>query len=201
MKTALPLAALPWIVALATVPMSALAQDEPPADAPLEVALDMDHDGRMDRAAAVEDPDSGEAVLAIYLGTGDEKLDPSRKPTFIKKAVTEGRVLELAAKSKGSLTVTSCFGCGANKSWEETLTIVYRGGRFLVAGFSRSWEWNVQKADGSVETTLGSCDINYLTGKGVASQDLSDGKPVAGKFLLKSLASWAADKRPKPCEF
>ena len=201
MKTAFHLAALLWIVALAAVPMSALAQNEPPADAPLQVSLDMDHDGRMDRAVAVEDPDSGEAVLTIYLGAGDEKLDPSRKPTFVKKAVTEGRVLELAAKGKGSLTVTSCFGCGAGKSWEETLTIVYRGGKFLVAGFSRYWDWNVQKADGSVETTLGSCDINYLTGKGVASQDLSDGKPIAGKFTLKSLANWSAGRRPKPCEF
>ena len=86
MKTALPLAALPWIVAFATVPMSALAQDEPPTEAPLEVALDMDHDGRMDRAAVMEDPDSGQAVLAIYLGTGNEKPDrrasrpSSRKP-------------------------------------------------------------------------------------------------------------------------
>lgn len=200
MKTAFPLAALLWI-AFAAVPTSALAQDEPPAEAPLQATLDMDHDGRMDRVVVVQDADSGEAVLAIYLGAGDEKLDPSRKPTFVKKAVTEGRVLELAAKGKGSLTITSCFGCGANKSWEETLTIVYRGGKFLVAGFSRNWDWNVQKADRTVETTLGSCDINYLTGKGVASQDLSDGKPVAGKFTLKSLANWSADKRPKPCEF
>jgi hypothetical protein len=186
MKTAFHLATLPWIVALAAVPMSALAQDEPPADAPLEVPLDMDHDGRMDRAVVVQDPDSGEAVLTIYLA-GDQKLDPSRKPTFVKKAVTEGRILELAAKGKGSLAITSCFGCGANKSWEETLTIVYRGGKFLVAGFSRNWDWNVQKADGSVETTLGSCDINYLTGKGIASQDLSDGRKihaqVAGKLV------------------
>lgn len=201
MKTAFPPAALLWIVALAAVPMSALAQNEPPADAPLEVSLDMDHDGRMDRAVVVEDPDSADAVLSIYLGAGDEKLDPSRKPTFVKKAVTEGRVLELAAKGKGSLTVTSCSGCGANKSWDETLTIVYRGGKFLVAGFSRSWELNDQKADGSVETTLGSCDINYLTGKGVASKDLSDGKPIAGKFTPKTLEDWEADKRPKPCEF
>ena len=47
----------PGLLPLA-VPMSALAQNEPPADAPLEVTLDMDHDGQMDRAVGGEDPPS-----------------------------------------------------------------------------------------------------------------------------------------------
>lgn len=59
----------------------------------------------------------------------------------------------------------------------------------------------MQKADGSVETTLGGCDINFLTGKGTASKDLDDGKPVAGKFVPIALADWSDDSRPEPCEF
>ncbi|WP_133254707.1 hypothetical protein [Mesorhizobium delmotii] len=181
--------------------MSSLAENGPAAEAPLEVALDIDDDGQMDRAVMVQDPDSGQADLYIYLAAGDEKLDPSRKPAFIKKALTEGRVLELESKGKGSLSVTSCFGCGANKSWAETLTIVHRRGKLRVAGYSRYWDWNVQTSDGDVETTLGSCDINFLTGKGVASQGLDDGQPIKGEFKPVALADWSYEGRPRPCEF
>ncbi len=197
MKAAFHLAALPWIAALAAAPMAACAQDEPP----FEITLDMDNDGQVDRAMITTNPDDGSADLSLYLAPGNGKLDPARKPDFVKKTLTEDRVLALEDKGKGSLVVTSCFGCGANKSWEAKLTIVWRGGKFLVAGYSRDWDWNVQKADGSVETTLGGCDINFLTGKGVVSKDLDDGKPVTGKFVPIALADWSDDSRPEPCEF
>ncbi len=177
--------------------MAACAQDEPP----FEVTLDMDNDGQADRAMITTKPDDGSADLSLYLAAGGGKLDPARKPDFVKNALTQDRVLALEDKGKGSLVVTSCFGCGANKSWEAKLTIVWRGGKFLVAGYSRDWDWNVQKADGPVETTLGGCDINFLTGKGVASKDLDDGKPVTGKFVPIALADWSDDSRPEPCEF
>ena len=177
--------------------MAARAQDEPP----FEITLDMDSDGQIDRAVITTNPDDGSADLSLYLAASEGKLDPARKPDFIKKALTEDRILALESKGKGSLVVTYCFGCGANKSWDTTLTIVYRSGKFLVAGYSRDWDWNVQKADGTVETTLGGCDINFLTGKGVTSKDLEDGKPVAGQFKPIALADWSDDKRPGPCEF
>jgi hypothetical protein len=197
MKAALHLAVLPWIAALVAVPMAVRAQDEPP----FEVTLDIDNDGQIDRAMITTNPEDESADLSLYLAAGEGKLDPARKPDFVKKALTEDRVLALEEKGKGSLVVTSCFGCGANKSWEATLTIVYSGGKFLVAGYSRDWDWNVQKADGTVETTLGGCDINFLTGKGIASKDLDDGKPVAGKFRPIALADWSDDSRPEPCKF
>ncbi|ANT50452.1 hypothetical protein A6B35_11200 [Mesorhizobium amorphae CCNWGS0123] len=188
------------MVALATIPMSALADSEP-TEPPFEVALDIDADGQMDRAVIAQDADNGQAELSIYLAAGEGKLDPSRKPDFVKKSLTEERILALESKGKESLVITSCFGCGANKSTEATLTIVYREGKFLVAGYSRDWDWNVHKSDGTVETTLGGCDIDFLTGKGIASQDLDDGKPVEGKFAPIALADWSDDSRPKPCEF
>lgn len=173
----------------------------PLAEASFNVTLDIDNDGKTDRAATVENADNGQTDLYIYLGSGDTKLDLSDKPTFLRKALTDNRITGVESKSKGSLAITSCFGCGASKSWEETLTIVYRHGNFIVAGYSRDWDWNVQTSDGDVKTKVGSCDINYLTGKGVASRDLSDGKPVHGKFVPVDLAHWSYDKRPKPCTF
>ncbi|MDX8445817.1 hypothetical protein [Mesorhizobium captivum] len=185
-----------WLIALAALPAPALAGDKPA----FELALDIDQDGTMDRAVVMQD-DGGAADLYFYLGTREENLDPPQKPVFVRKALTEDRILDLEAKGKGSLAITSCFGCGASKSTEDTLTIVHRQGKFLVGGYSRNWDWNIQKSDGTVETTVGNCDINYLTGRATASTDLEDGKPVKGRFKPVPLKDWSYEKRPKICSF
>ncbi|AZO25289.1 hypothetical protein EJ070_34635 [Mesorhizobium sp. M1E.F.Ca.ET.045.02.1.1] len=195
MKTVFHHAALPLIATLAAMPAPALAGDRPA----FELTLDIDQDGTMDRAVVVQD--DGPADLYIYLATAGEKLDPSRKPDFVRKALTEDRILDLESKGKGSLAITSCFGCGASKSTEDTLTIVHRQGKFLVGGYSRYWDWGIQKSDGTVETTIGDCDINYLTGKATASRDLEAGKPVKGRFKPVPLKNWSYEKRPKICSF
>jgi hypothetical protein len=195
MRTAFHHAAFSWLVALAALPVSASAENGPA----FELKLDIDQDGKMDRAVVMQEL-GGPADLYIYLAAGEEKLDPSRRPDFVRKGLTEDRVIDLESKGKGSLVITSCFGCGASKSTEDTLTIVYRQGQFLVGGYSRSWDWNQQTSDG-VETTLGGCDINYLTGKGTVSKDLEDGKPIKGRFKPVPLKDWSTDRRPKACEF
>ena len=172
-----------------------------------EATLDIDNDGRMDRAVLVGDSGGGYVDLYIYLAAGDEKLDLLRPPDFLKKEITDGSIMDrgLESKGKGSLAVTSCSGCGARKSSDETITIAFRSGEFLVAGYTRSWDWNseVHKADGSwdMETLMGGCDINYLTGKGAASQSLDEGKPLPEKFTPVKLSDWSEDKRPKACDF
>jgi hypothetical protein len=182
-----------WLLALPAMPMPALADNAPIFD----LKLDIDQDGKTDRVVIMQEP--GEpADLSIFLG--EEKPDPARQPDVIRKALTEDRVIDLQSKGKGSLAVTSCFGCGANKSTEETLTIVYRQGKFIVGGYSRNWDWNEQTSNG-VKTTVGGCDINYLTGKATASKDLENGKPVKGRFKPVALKDWSADKRPRACDF
>jgi len=193
MRKAFHYLAWPWLVALVAATTPALAENAPA----FELKLDIDQDGKTDRAVIMQAP--GEAAdLYIYLG--EEKADASRQPDFARKGLTEDRVIDLESKGKGSLLVTSCFGCGASKSTEETLTIVYRQGKFLVGGYSRNWDWNEQTSSG-VDTTVGDCDINYLTGKGTASRDLEDGKPIKGKFRPVPLKDWSADRRPKACDF
>jgi hypothetical protein len=195
MRTAFHHAAFSWLVALAALPVSASAENGPA----FELKLDIDQDGKMDRAVVMQEL-GGPADLYIYLAAGEEKLDPSRRPDFVRKGLTEDRVIDLESKGKGSLVMTSCFGCGASKSTEDALTIVYRRGQFLVGGYSRSWDWNQQTSDG-VKTTVGGCDINYLTGKGTVSKDLEDGKPIKGRFKPVPLEDWSTDRRPKACEF
>ena len=56
-------------------------------------------------------------------------------------------------------------------------------------------------ADGSVQTILGSCEIDFLSGKGVASDGLDEGKPIEAPFTPVKLADWSDDKRPAACNF
>ena len=98
-------------------------------------------------------------------------------------------------------SIASRYGCGANKSWDQTLTIVYRGGEFLVAGYARDWDWNSHLADGSVETIMGGCDIDFLGGKGVVSDGLDEDTPIDGNFTPVKLTDWSDDLRPTACDF
>jgi hypothetical protein len=225
MNTALRNAALPWIVALATIPMAALADAGLKREALYELALDIDNDGRMDRAVLVLvgpgrtdfDPLSDERYglsddesvdLYVYLSSGDEKVDLSQKPAVLKTDIVDPEqtqfVFPLESTANGSLTVGSCYGCGAMKSWEEALTIVQGGGEFLVARYTRDWEWGSHIRTGDswdVETIVGGCDIDFLTGKGVVSDGLDENRPLERTFKPVRLADWSAGNRPEACEF
>ena len=189
-------AVLPFAVAL---PQVASAAGDP--QVLYESVFDIDGDGVADRAVLVEFPDAEFTSLHIYLGSGAAALDLAAKPSFAKTDVIAGTAIGLELTGKASLAITSCFGCGANKSWEETLTIVHRNRVFVVAGFTRSWDWNSHLADGSVDTQMGGCDINYLTGKGTVSEGLNAAKPVKRRFNPLTLEDWRAQKLPEICEF
>ncbi|MCV3239734.1 hypothetical protein [Mesorhizobium sp. ZC-5] len=223
MKTVFRHVVLPWMVA-AIIPAPAFAGDK--SEALYEITLDIDKDGKSDRAVLVLvgpgrtdfNPLTQERYglseeenvdLHIYLGTGDDKLDLSRAPTFMKKAIIDrdetNWVQPLEKNDDGSLVLTSVYGWGARKSWGESLTIVHRGGDFLVGGYAKDWEWanEVRKADGTldVETAIGGCDIDFLTGKAVASQGLDEEEtPIEGKFTPVKFADWPAGKLPEACE-
>jgi hypothetical protein len=191
MKAAFQHAALSCIIALALTPISAHAEEKPSPDAPHEITLDIDHDGKLDRAALVRVPESADADLYIYLGAGAEKLDLSRTPSILKNRLAHGHVLELTSNAKGSLIVK--YGCGGCSNDDETsLTIVHRGGEFLVAGFANAWEWR--------DRGSGGCDINLLTGRGVFYRGLNGKKkPIKATFTPIKLSDWSVEKMPKAC--
>ena len=209
------------ILALLTLSgLPALAQDKPKLRVISEVSLDMNGDGKLDRIAVVsvgatDIPDvrddgtywldQTESVdLYFYMDNGDKALDLSTQPSFIKKNIVDRdstqAVSQLVQKGKASVKLDSCYGCGASISQEESLTIVYRNGEFLVAGFSRNWDDNIHSSDADVNTTTGECDINFLTGHGVASKDVTlKVKPLRQKFAPVKLADWSTKKYPKAC--
>jgi hypothetical protein len=166
-------AALSWIVAFAIVPACALAQDKPS----IEITLDIDKDGKMDRATSVGQD------LHIYLA-GDTQ------PAFSKTIFTTQRILELS-KGKGTLLVK--YGCGGcSNDYETTLTIMHRDGEFLVAAFTYVWD---TRNDG-----VGGCTIDLLKGKGDKWRGTGK-KPIKAKFPPVKLTDWSDDKRPKACDF
>ncbi|MDF2114734.1 hypothetical protein PY365_04055 [Roseiarcaceae bacterium H3SJ34-1] len=183
---------LSGIVALAAGSLSAAAQDGKPAflqDPPLmETTLDIDHDGKMDRAIMMG------ADLYIYLSAGDEKPDLSRKPSFLRKDLATARVLAVESRGKGKPALIVKYGCGGcSNDFGTTLTIVYRGGQFLVGGVTYDWD---------TRSGIGSCDINFFTGRGIATHGLHEDKRtrrLKGIFAPVKLADWSDDKRPKAC--
>jgi hypothetical protein len=161
-----------------------------PLDDVHEMAIDIDQDGRADRAALVRDKASSGLDLYIFSGAGDAKLDLSRKATFVKKGLATSLVLAFEQRGKGSLVVTTgCGGC--SNDWSITLTIVHRGGEFLIAGFTREWD---------TRNGTGTCDINFLTGKGTLTRDGAKARPLKGKFAPVKLADWSSEREPKACD-
>ena len=221
MKTSSRHAALFLIPALTVIPSTAFAEEK--TEALYEIALDMDRDGKPDRAVLVLTGPGrtdfhpltkeryglspGESVdLYIYLAGGGEKLDPSLEPSFVKKAIVDPErtpwVQPLESDGDGSLLITGVYGWGASKTWGETLTVSYREGEFVVAGYAKDWDWNTHAADGNVETEIGGCEIDFLAGTAVATQGLDEeSRPIEGTFTPVKLADWTGDDLPEACEF
>ena len=208
MKAATPRVICCCFAALAMLPAVARAASPPPAKALYAITLDIDHDGKLDRAVLVArsagfyasdkssymiGPD-GRVDLYIYLGVGAKEPDPSRKPTLLKKDIVVGerdnQVFPLESRN-GSLVVKSAFNLFSN--WApETLTIVHRHGEFLVMRYVYSFD--LKNGD------QGACDIDFISGKGVASRGQAKAKPIKAKFRPIKLADWSNEKRPKGCD-
>lgn len=192
MKAAFSWMALCSIAAVAAIPITAFAETSSPLEGPFEVTLDIDHDGRLDRAVLVRHPDWALADLSIYLGFGEGKLDPAARPTFLKTGLTAEGIVQLDGDENGTLLLT--YGCGGcSNDYETTLAIVYRDGEFLVAGYTYAWETREE---------VGSCEIDYLAGKGVMTEGLDgEGVEIKQTFTPVKLKDWSDDKRPAACEF
>lgn len=162
----------------------------------LNVALDMNGDGRTDRAVlSGGDGRLNNKDLAIYLDAGEGPIDTARKPSFFRKGLADGTVafLEVKGKNKSSLAVQ--FGCGGcTNDYETILTVVYRGGEFLVAGYTLAWE---------AREDSGECDLNFLTGKGTLVKNGGKPRAVKGRFAPVKLADWDDAKHvpSKACGF
>jgi len=178
-----------WIIGFAAAQDCALAQGDGQFKVRPEVTLDIDHDGKLDRAVLMEDPARGSTDLAIYLGADSGKGD-SHPPAITKKNITAARILRFESTPNSSLILESgCGGC--SNDYATTLTIVHRGGTFWVA--RATYDWDTREA-------IGSCDIDFFGDKGLRSDGQAKAKRIKGHFAPIKLADWSDAKRPKGCD-
>ena len=190
MRTAFRFAKWVSIPLLAAILTAATAQSVRSAEVIREVAIDFNRDGKPDRAVLTRNDDEGSyADLTIYLGAHAD--EPAGALSIVKRRLASGHLYEMTAKGNGSLRIESrCGGCSNDDS--TVFIIVYRAGEFLVGGFSRNWELR----DGSA----GSCDVNFLSGKAVASKGLPERyRAIGPAFRPIRLADWSEEKMPKAC--
>jgi hypothetical protein len=129
------------------------------------------------------------ADLEIYRGGRDE-------PDIVKKDMVPADGLRFAmpleGTDKGSLNVVTSNGFGNTGNETETLTIVYRDGKFVVAGYATSWSLREDSSD---------CSINFLTNRAVKREgDDAVGKTLKARFRIVPLAEWSDVTLPGLCE-
>jgi hypothetical protein len=140
--------------------------------------------------------DGERADLLIFLDVGDDALNVTDTPTFRKEgvALADGLrfVLQQQATAKGSLNIITSNGFGNTFNTTETLTIVHRNGRFMVAGWAQNF-YN------SREEQSTHCSVNYLSGRAVRRENQGKNVALKGKFKPVRLADWNVSETPEIC--
>jgi len=103
----------------------------------------------------------------------------------------------LEAMANGSIKITTRNDSIGRNRWSQTLTLAYRNTDFIVAGFTYSYNDTLDLA------ASGDCDLNVLTGKGIANQP--DGKGGTTKVKITTAPAfvpfkdWLTDGGMKAC--
>ena len=104
--TAVRFARWAWLLVLVAIPIQVSAQPGRSLEVVREITLDINRDGRPDRAVLARNDDEGTYVdLTIYLGVDADKPDAARAPSIAKRRLASGHVHEMTAKGNGSLRV------------------------------------------------------------------------------------------------
>ena len=188
MKKAILRAVLGTILGFAAVCAQAQTPARPPLDDRHVVSFDIDRDGKPDRAELKRNQRTHELDLVIEPSTWNNNPLMSRRLAVTKTSIASGLVLDFASRGNSLVLTTGCGGCSNDVS--TTLTIVHRGGTFMVAGYTRAWD---------TRTGSGTCDVNLLTGKGTLQRDGSKARALKRQFSPVKLDEWAEEKRPT-CE-
>jgi hypothetical protein len=88
-------------------------------EAPQEIMADIDGDGKPDRAVVVSSQ-AGDGALDLHVHFGSGR---GNEPDFVKTSISGDRIEVFESREKGTLSLQTCYGCGASKSYDEILTI------------------------------------------------------------------------------
>ncbi len=156
------------------------------------VTTDWTDDGGMDRAVLYMD-DSNDAALAIYVGDGHRFDLRARHPDIAWFGAMWGTLPSLGLSEAGSLLVHSGNEEIGRNRWSETLTIAYRGGAFVIAGYTYRWYDTLDPENN------GLCDVNFLSGRG----EITRGEAAPSGFSFRkggrTLERWSRAEIPPDC--
>ncbi|PWQ97658.1 hypothetical protein [Leucothrix pacifica] len=162
-----------------------------PANVLSVISNDWNNDGGMDRAVLVAPTDmDDDAGLYIYLS--DAASPPPQlnifKPNLAWSGILWGTIPRLALGKSGSIEVHSMNEAIGRNRWTQKLTIAYRDGAFVVAGYT------YESYDTLDLNYAFSCDINLLSGNGFKNK-----KPVKVSQPVVKLADWSDQSVPEVC--
>lgn len=154
-----------WVAVGLLPAVSVLAQSFPAERIVAGASGDWNKDGATDLALLVA-PGSDDEVVGIYLYVTESDRGLLRLVTAAPDKVwgntrldgLYGRDPAITALANGSIAVMSQNSTIGRDRWEKTLTLAYREGRFIVAGYTYSYY-------DTIDNDSGSCDYNVVTGK------------------------------------
>jgi len=155
--------------------------------------VDLNGDGIKDRAELKETSQGGGADLYIWLGKSDGTMHLGSKANELVWVGGIGQQPEIGLTQHGSLQIVSQNIAIGRDRWVQTLTIAWRGGAFVLAGFTYNW-YDTLNLESS-----GSCDVNLLNGRGELFKGKDDRKTTfRTKLRAMPIEKW--DKNiPKEC--
>jgi len=145
-------------------------------------------DGDIYRYRAVLAETAEGADLFVFTDAGEGWQQAVHAKDIVWRGGMYGQEPWLEANEHGSLKIYSENSAVGRDRWEQILTIAYRGGEFLIAGYTFSY-YDTLDPDAA-----GQCDVNLLTGSGVHN----DKKFKTGLPATKA-GDWTMDTRPPEC--
>ena len=132
-----------------------------PAAVLAAVSHDWNNDGLQDRAVLVEGTEDADLYLSLSIPGTFERRVAAIGRNIAWRGEMAGTRPNLALSDSGSLLVQSMNESIGRTRWVETLTITFRDGSFVVAGYTRV------ERDTVIPENRFDCDVNLLTGKGI----------------------------------
>ncbi|WP_269581630.1 hypothetical protein [Roseibium sp. Sym1] len=145
-------------------------------------------DGDIYRYRAVLSETQEGADLYIYTDAGEGWVEAVHARDIVWRGGLYGQEPWLEANEHGSLKIYSENSAIGRDRWEQILTIAYRGGEFLIAGYTFSY-YDTLDPDAA-----GQCDVNLLTGSGVHNET-----KFKTKLPATRVADWTMDTSPPEC--
>ena len=148
---------------LCTLSVSVFAAD----DVTLTISKDFDGDGQVDQASLVTSAaDSDFFDLVLSFATGDQILI-SKAAYNQNLSEMVGLGTELTLNKAGSLQIRSYNDAVGRSRFENWTTFAYRKDQMVLAGMTLSWR-------DTLDMTSGTCDLNFLSQKGVVEERTSE---------------------------